>query len=729
MRLTRSLTETLIFGRGQTAVRYTQDSPILPEVWIRYAEEPREWQDLLLTPRFGFNSGRIAVELREIVELTRTQEQYEVARVSQGAWADWWRTETRCPANVAHNQAVAVARLYYDELIRVVLPLTNWWEYLWAGSIAAWREKNQRSASGDMQRGVEPTIELVLDGLRDELIGALDAFRDLSSHVEIDKSTETDAQEAIVAVPTDLTWFVQMVGSIFYALQESMDTEADPKMSPDECDEGPDSRRRKTRERTKHDEKVVRELNDLVSSDVLIDRARSLMSGLPIADLERRTGEVHHLYEPAVQTALEHDEPRVWLVNVNRPVSTAVSQSRKAIKADAAELLFEVDTSSITWAIIDSGVDAQHPAFLRRDGRGAVPTADRTKPETWEPWTRVERTYDFTRIRVLLDPIRVMNEDPARPLPSYVDEIKDLSQTNWEKFDELGVSLTRGRVVDWDILEPFLRVQHDASYKRPAKPHGTHVAGILGADWAAEGITGVCPQIRLWDLRVLEPGGTNDEFALLAALQFVRWINGQRDHFAVHGVNLSLSLHHDVANFACGRTPVCDEVESLIASGVVVVAAAGNSGYLKYRTGTGPASTLEETTPGYHTVSITDPGNADGAITVGSTHRSMPHTYGVSYFSSRGPTGDGRRKPDLVAPGEKIGSTFPNCGAQTMDGTSMAAPHVSGAAAMLMARYSELIGDPGRIKATLVDTATDLGREPYFQGSGMLDILRALQSI
>src|SRR5581483_12142857 len=54
------------------------------------------------------------------------------------------------------------------------------------------------------------------------------------------------------------------------------------------------------------------------------------------------------------------------------------------------------------------------------------------------------------------------------------------------------------------------------------------------------------------------------------------------------------------------------------------------------------------------TLSINDPGNAERAITVGSTHREMPHVYGVSYFSSKGPTGDGRPKPDLVAPGEKI---------------------------------------------------------------------------
>jgi len=285
--------------------------------------------------------------------------------------------------------------------------------------------------------------------------------------------------------------------------------------------------------------------------------------------------------------------------------------------------------------------------------------------------------------------------------------------------------------IDWDALKPHLEVPYDARYEPPVHSHGTHIAGIIGGDWRRDDpgmparfdLVGVCPAIELYDLRVFGEDGTGEEFAIAAALQFVRHLNAHSDLQVIHGVNLSLSIPHDFANYAVGRTPICDECERAANSGVVVVAAAGNEGLSRYRSKDG----REE--DGYRTVAITDPGNAEGVITVGSTHRQNPHTYGVSYFSSRGPTGDGRAKPDLVAPGEKITAPVPGADYEVLDGTSQATAHVSGVAAMLIARHRELLAQPQAVKRVLCETATDLGRERYFQGAGMIDALRALQEV
>jgi len=143
-------------------------------------------------------------------------------------------------------------------------------------------------------------------------------------------------------------------------------------------------------------------------------------------------------------------------------------------------------------------------------------------------------------------------------------------------------------------------------------------------------------------------------------------------------------------------------------------------------------------------MTINDPGNAALAITVGATHRDAPHGYGVSYFSSKGPTGDGRAKPDLVAPGERItscaagrnlaavvaGGVPPDTAVYVEEtGTSMAAPHVSGAVAALLSVRREFIGRPDRVKQIILDAATPLGRNTDFEGAGLLDLMRALQSV
>lgn len=307
----------------------------------------------------------------------------------------------------------------------------------------------------------------------------------------------------------------------------------------------------------------------------------------------------------------------------------------------------------------------------------------------------------------------------------------------------------------------------------------------------------MAPRCKLLSLKVLDDHGRGSASSMIAALEEIQRLNNHGRFIRVHGVNLSVGYEFEPEWFACGQSPLCVEVDRLVKSGVVVVAAAGNTGYGSAQ------SAIKGTVPAGLGLTINDPGNAELAITVGSTHRDMPHVYGVSYFSSKGPTGDGRAKPDLVAPGEKIVSCDsawrrepdleddelaqaearevslavalaasvtrwqqplapavaarampPQGGAEPTEadeahaptararpaekpvaryredsGTSMAAPHVSGVIAAFLSVRREFIGRPEQVKQVFVSTATDLKRDRYFQGSGLVDLMRAIQSV
>jgi subtilisin family serine protease len=654
-RLDRTLLEQLIFGTGRVR-RFTQDTPVLPDVWIEYGkgpadlstrlttpadtEDPHPPVKLLLTPFRDSAAGEVARALRQRLAAEPP------LRVLRGLAHDVARRP-----RVVYNQSTVAATLYFEDLVRVVLPMTDWWQRL----TRTWNPADLQLP--DAQRALARVV-------RDP---------------ERPPSNERGQR-----LSPDVLWMIRVVGALAIVRQggELPEVFTDP--------------RRGAAEATDEDWLP------------LVRAVAELIAGLPLTV----TG------------------PRVYSVSLNREATPTVSRSTLAIKADAARRLFNVSCRDLTWAIVDSGVDARHPAFRLRDPTGKLrPAPFSGENGQTENRTRVVATYDFSQIDVLLDP-----DTPDLPptLKARLAADTEASGQLKRTLEDLNNGLASGRSIDWSLVGPFLEVPHASNaYAAPSNDHGTHVAGILAGDWRRDesagmledDLVGVCPDLRLYDLRVLNAEGRGDEFAVMAALQFVRHLNAANDYVVVHGVNLSLSIPHDISNYACGRTPVCDECERVVSAGVVVVAAAGNQGYRKSTSAEGV------TTEAYNSISITDPGNADLVITVGATHRYRPHTYGVSYFSSRGPTGDGRIKPDLVAPGEKITAPLPDGSFGLKDGTSMAAPHVSGAAALLMARYNELVGRPGQIKQILCRTATDLGRERYFQGAGMLDVLRAIQSV
>jgi subtilisin family serine protease len=302
---------------------------------------------------------------------------------------------------------------------------------------------------------------------------------------------------------------------------------------------------------------------------------------------------------------------------------------------------------------------------------------------------------------------------------------------------------TYHNIVDqWDCTKQGapLKMTKEQSAKLDKQGHGTHVAGVI-AGWCEVPLkrgeppvifAGMAPETKLYGFKVLDDQGGGRDSWIIKALDLIADINDKAGKLIIQGVNLSLGGDFDPSVYGCGHTPLCQELRRLWNQGVLVVLAAGNEGYALLET-------VEGSIPANLDLSIGDPANLDEAIAVGSIHKTNPHTYGISYFSSRGPTADGRRKPDLVAPGEQILSAYHNyipgksikdCIAEElyieMSGTSMAAPHVSGMLAAFLSMRREFIGYSNQVKTRLLENCTDLKRDPYIQGYGVPNLIRML---
>jgi subtilisin family serine protease len=229
--------------------------------------------------------------------------------------------------------------------------------------------------------------------------------------------------------------------------------------------------------------------------------------------------------------------------------------------------------------------------------------------------------------------------------------------------------------------------------------HGTHVAGIAaGNGTASDGrYTGVAPEADLYIAKVLDKDGAGMTSDVIA------------------GVEWAVDQQAQVACLSLGSTGPCDGTDALsvacdaaVERGLTVCVAAGNEG------------------PAPRTVG--SPGCAREVITVGASNDEDQ----VASFSSRGPTSDGRVKPDIVFPGVNIISARAAGTAmgQVVDeyytsasGTSMATPHAVGSAALLLQANPSLT--PNEVKDLLMHAARDLGYDANTEGAGRGDVYQA----
>jgi subtilisin family serine protease len=218
--------------------------------------------------------------------------------------------------------------------------------------------------------------------------------------------------------------------------------------------------------------------------------------------------------------------------------------------------------------------------------------------------------------------------------------------------------------------------------------HGTHTAGTIAGSEINGLKIGVAPEAELHCTRVIE---YNDP--LVQILAGVDWALGQ----GVRVISGSLG----VKGYNPFLVTVTDRVR---AAGILPIVAVGNEG----------------TNPGHPTRS---PGNYPNTLAVGAIDSDSQ----VAYFSSYGPISGGPAKPDVVAPGMQITSAVPGGGAQTMDGSSMATPHVAGLAALLFQRKPDATVE--QVEAAILSTATACPGDPQKFGHGLVHGPAALEQL
>ncbi|MFZ3372300.1 MAG: S8 family peptidase, partial [Desulfitobacteriaceae bacterium] len=275
---------------------------------------------------------------------------------------------------------------------------------------------------------------------------------------------------------------------------------------------------------------------------------------------------------------------------------------------------------------------------------------------------------------------------PVQVLPWGIDRIDAELTWNSTTGDPIKVAVVDTGIdtghpdLDQNVKGGYSCVSYTTSYKDD-NGHGSHVAGIIGATNNQIGVIGVGPNIDLYAVKVLDRKG-----------------NGYISNI-IKGLEWCITNNMQVVNMSLGSSSysqtLADAVKKVYLANIVQVAAAGNSGGAV----------------GY-------PAALDEVIAVGATDNADM----LAYFSSRG------IQVDIAAPGVNVFSTYKGSTYATLSGTSMASPHVAGAAALVIA--SGKATTPDSVKSRLEATATDLGtdgRDIYY-GSGLINVFAAVNN-
>ncbi|WP_419706694.1 S8 family serine peptidase [Promicromonospora sp. NFX87] len=444
---------------------------------------------------------------------------------------------------------------------------------------------------------------------------------------------------------------------------------------------------------------------------------------VPDADVTLITGD-----RVSTRTAAD-GSPTVAFEAAPRPDGRPVSY---AAFGDAAGHYFVVpsDVAGLVPAKLDLRLFDVGALATTQDDDGRLPVIVRTTTargarSTAPTW----RALDVDADRTLESIDAVAGDVPASGAPALVDAVEDgeavskvwldapLQASDVDSAPQIGATNAwdlgiDGTGVTVAVLDSGIDTSHPdldqgvVSLERDftgsgstgdALGHGTHVAStIAGSGEASDGENrGIAPGARLLNARVLNDQGEGDESWAIDAMEWAA-----SNHADV--INMSLGVR---GGYTDGTDPSALAVDSISARyDTLVTIAAGNEGN------------------GGTPFTVTTPGTADSALTVGA----VTDSDGIAYFSSMGPRfGDYALKPDITAPGDGIvaaraAGTTPDQPVgdhyAAMSGTSMATPHVAGAAALLKQARPDLDGEA--MKSVLMGSAEPGGNSVFAEGSG-----------
>jgi subtilisin family serine protease len=218
--------------------------------------------------------------------------------------------------------------------------------------------------------------------------------------------------------------------------------------------------------------------------------------------------------------------------------------------------------------------------------------------------------------------------------------------------------------------------------------HGTHVSGTIGAKDDAEGVVGVAPGARVWPVRVLDANGSGTEDAVICGIDYVTEHANEIDV-------ANMSLGGPGAESTCGSNadPMHEAICRSVNAGVTYAVAAGNDS--ADAAGSTPANYDEVITVS----ALSDSDGKTGGAGPAPDCRNTEKDDTIASFSNFG------QDVDIIAPGVCINSTFKGGGFEELSGTSMATPHVAGAAALFKSANPD--ASPAEVQQALVSAGTD----------------------